>query len=62
VLDLLRAIARPVGELVEDQGLSQPAASQHLRILCDAGQVAVRSDLQRRLYRVRPEPLRAVNA
>jgi DNA-binding transcriptional ArsR family regulator len=35
--------------------------SKHLRVLRDAGFVEVRSDAQRRLYRVRAEPLRAVD-
>jgi DNA-binding transcriptional ArsR family regulator len=42
---------------VEALALSQPAVSKHLRVLRDAGLVAVRADAQRRLYRVRPEPL-----
>lgn len=37
--------------------MSQPAVSKHLRVLLDAGLVDVRPDGQRRLYRVRPEPL-----
>jgi DNA-binding transcriptional ArsR family regulator len=35
--------------------------SKHLRVLRDAGLVEVRVDAQRRLYRVRPEPLREVD-
>ncbi len=57
ILDLLRDGERPVGELVESLGLSQPAVSKHLRVLRDAGLVEVRADAQRRLYRIRPEPL-----
>jgi DNA-binding transcriptional ArsR family regulator len=57
LLDLLRGGEQPVGELVERVGLSQPLVSKHLRVLRDAGLVAVRPDGQRRLYRVRPEPL-----
>ena len=41
--------------------LSQPAVSKHLRVLREAGLVEVRSAAQRRLYRVRAEPLRAVD-
>lgn len=41
--------------------LSQPAVSKHLRVLREAGLVEVRSDAQRRVYRVRPEPLRIVD-
>ena len=61
ILDLLRGDERPVGYLVEQLALSQPAVSKHLRVLRDAGLVEVRSDAQRRLYRVRTEPLRAID-
>ncbi len=61
ILDLLRVGERPVGDLVDALALSQPAVSKHLRVLRDAGLVDVRSDAQRRLYRVRAEPLRAVD-
>jgi DNA-binding transcriptional ArsR family regulator len=62
ILDLLRATERPVGELVDELSLSQPAVSKHLRILREAGMVEARIDAQRRLYRVRPEPLREIDA
>jgi DNA-binding transcriptional ArsR family regulator len=61
ILDLLRAAERPVGELVEGLQLSQPAVSKHLRVLREAGLVDVRADAQRRLYRVRLEPLRELD-
>ena len=61
ILDLLREDERPVGELVDALGLSQPAVSKHLRVLRDAGLVEVRVDAQRRVYRLRPEPLREVD-
>lgn len=57
ILDLLRDGERPVGQLVERLELSQPAVSKHLRVLKEAGLVAARVDAQRRLYRIRPEPL-----
>ncbi len=57
ILDLLRARERPVGDLVNVTGMSQPAVSKHLRVLRQAGLVEFRIDAQRRLYRVRPEPL-----
>jgi DNA-binding transcriptional ArsR family regulator len=60
ILDLLLT-ERPVGELVEGTGLSQPTVSKHLRVLREAGLVEVRPVAQRRLYRVRPEPLRALD-
>ena len=61
ILDLLVEGERPVGDLVERLAVSQPAVSKHLRVLREAGLVGVRTDAQRRLYRVLPEPLRAVD-
>jgi DNA-binding transcriptional ArsR family regulator len=57
IVELLREGERAVGELVDRLGVSQPAVSKHLRVLKDAGLVDVRADAQRRLYRIRPEPL-----
>ena len=57
ILDALREGEQPVGALVTRLALSQPAVSKHLRVLRDAGLVEVRPDAQRRLYRLRPEPL-----
>jgi DNA-binding transcriptional ArsR family regulator len=57
MLSLLRDGELPVGELVTRLRMSQPAVSKHLRVLRDAGLVEVRADAQRRLYRIRPEPL-----
>src|SRR5919109_838291 len=62
ILDLLRDGERPVGDLVGHLGLSQPAVSKHLRVLKDAGLVEARVDAQRRLYRIRPEPLADLDA
>jgi DNA-binding transcriptional ArsR family regulator len=61
ILDLLRDSERPVSELVSQLQVSQPAVSKHLRVLREAGLVQVRGDAQRRLYSVRPEPLRAID-
>jgi DNA-binding transcriptional ArsR family regulator len=61
ILDLLRVQERPVGELVTALRVSQPAVSKHLRVLRDAGRVDVRVDAQRRVYRVRTEPLEALD-
>lgn len=61
ILDLLLTAERPVGDLVQALAVSQPAVSKHLRVLREAGLVEVRTDAQRRLYRVRAEPLRAVD-
>jgi len=61
ILDLLLQREQPVGALVDALGVSQPAVSKHLKVLRTAGLVTVRSDAQRRLYRVRAEPLRAID-
>jgi DNA-binding transcriptional ArsR family regulator len=61
ILDLLCTAERPVGELVEQLDLSQPAVSKHLRVLREAGLVEARVDAQHRVYRVRPEPMRALD-
>jgi DNA-binding transcriptional ArsR family regulator len=58
IVELLRERERPVGDLVGKLRISQPAVSKHLRILREAGLVEMRSDAQRRLYRLRGAPLR----
>ena len=62
ILELLRDGERPVGELVAQLGVSQPAVSKHLRVLRTAGLVDARQEAQRRLYRIRPEPLAELDA
>ncbi|HEX3459425.1 MAG TPA: metalloregulator ArsR/SmtB family transcription factor [Acidimicrobiales bacterium] len=62
ILDLLRDGERSVGDLVGDMRVTQPTVSKHLRVLRDSGLVDVRVDAQRRLYRVRPEPLIELDA
>ena len=61
ILDLLRERELAVGDLVASLGISQPAVSKHLRVLRQAGLVEVRADAQRRLYRLRTEPLRQID-
>jgi len=61
ILDLLVTSERPVGDLVERLGISQPAVSKHLRIMREAGLVESRTDAQRRLYRITPAPLRELD-
>ncbi|MEV4755983.1 metalloregulator ArsR/SmtB family transcription factor [Micromonospora sp. NPDC049559] len=62
ILDLLLERPRPVGELTDRLGLSQPGTSKHLRVLREAGLVRVRPDAQRRWYELRPEPLAELDA
>ena len=61
ILDLLLERPRPVGELVEQLGLSQPGTSKHLRVLREAGLVQVRQDAQRRWYELCPGPLTEID-
>lgn len=61
ILDAVRGGERSVTELVDAVGMHQPGVSRHLRVLRDAGLVEVRRDGQRRLYRLRAEPLRELD-
>ncbi len=47
----------PFGDLADQFEMSRPAVSQHLKVLREAGLVAVRKDAQRRIYRLNPEGL-----
>ena len=62
ILDLLLDQPRRVGELVSLLGLSQPGVSKHLRVLRQAGLVAVRPEGQHRVYELRTEPLAEIDA
>jgi DNA-binding transcriptional ArsR family regulator len=62
ILEMLRRGERPVGDLVDALDLSQPAVSRHLRVMREAGLVESRADAQRRLYRLKPEPLMELDA
>jgi DNA-binding transcriptional ArsR family regulator len=62
ILDLVRDRERSVGELVAELSATQPSVSKHLRVLREAGLVEARVDEQRRLYRLRPGPLRELDA
>jgi DNA-binding transcriptional ArsR family regulator len=57
ILGLLADSERSVGEIEQQLHLPQPTVSKHLRVLREAGFVSARVDAQRRLYRLRPEPL-----
>jgi DNA-binding transcriptional ArsR family regulator len=62
ILSLLVSAEQSVGELERQLGMTQPTVSKHLRVLRDAGFVEATVDAQRRLYRLRPEPLQEVEA
>jgi DNA-binding transcriptional ArsR family regulator len=57
ILSLLLSSESSVGEIERELRLSQPSVSKHLRVLREAGFVESRIEAQRRLYRLRPEPL-----
>ena len=62
ILSLLVSSEQSVGEIERQLGMAQPTVSKHLRVLRDAGFVEATVDAQRRLYRLKPEPLQEVDA
>lgn len=62
ILTLLVSSEQSVGEIERQLRMPQPTVSKHLRVLRDAGFVEATVDAQRRLYRLRPEPLREIDA
>jgi DNA-binding transcriptional ArsR family regulator len=62
ILTLLLSSEQSVGEIERQLRMSQPTVSKHLRVLRDAGFVEATVDAQRRLYRLRPEPLQEIDA
>ena len=62
ILSLLVSSEQSVGEIERQLRMSQPSVSKHLRVLRDAGFVESTVDAQRRLYRLRPEPFRELDA
>ena len=62
ILNLLVISEQSVGEIERQLGMPQPTVSKHLRVLREAGFVEATVDAQRRLYRLKPEPLREIDA
>jgi DNA-binding transcriptional ArsR family regulator len=62
ILSLLVSSQQSVGEIERRLHMPQPAVSKHLRVLREAGFVESTVDAQRRLYRLKPEPLQEVDA
>jgi DNA-binding transcriptional ArsR family regulator len=62
ILSLLTSSEQSVGEIERQLGMPQPTVSKHLRVLREAGFVGCTVDAQRRLYRLKPEPLKEVDA
>ncbi|HEY6337228.1 MAG TPA: metalloregulator ArsR/SmtB family transcription factor [Candidatus Sulfotelmatobacter sp.] len=61
ILSLLASSQQSVGEIERQLHMTQPGVSKHLRVLREAGFVESTVDAQRRLYRLRPEPLQEVD-
>jgi DNA-binding transcriptional ArsR family regulator len=61
ILSLLVSSQRSVGDIERQLRMPQPAVSKHLRVLREAGFVESTVDAQRRLYRLKPEPLQEVD-
>ena len=62
ILGLLASSERSVGEIERRLRMPQPSVSKHLRVLREAGFVESRVDAQRRVYRIRSEPLKEIDA
>ncbi len=62
ILGLLVSSQQSVGEIERQLRMPQPTVSKHLRVLREAGFVESTVDAQRRLYRLKPEPFREVDA
>jgi DNA-binding transcriptional ArsR family regulator len=62
ILNLLVESQQSVGAIERQLRMPQPMVSKHLRVLRDAGFVEFTVDAQRRLYRLKPEPLREIDA
>ena len=62
ILDLLASSECCVGEIESQLRMPQTSVSKHLRVLREAGFVEARVEAQRRVYRLRPEPLQEVDA
>lgn len=61
ILSLLFSSQQSVGEIERQLRMPQPTVSKHLRVLREAGFVESTVDAQRRLYRLKPEPLQEVD-
>lgn len=62
ILDTLRRGEHSAGDIAARYPVSRPAVSRHLRVLRAAGLVNERRESRLRLYSLRPDPLRAVDA
>lgn len=61
IVELLREGPLTVGEITERLELGQPQVSKHLRVLSESGLVEVQPIANRRIYKLRAQPLRELN-
>ena len=62
IVELLRDGPLSVGEIAEKLGLKQPQVSKHLRVLSEAGLVEVQPIANKRIYKLRPQPLKEMDS
>ncbi|MEH7453074.1 metalloregulator ArsR/SmtB family transcription factor [Gottfriedia acidiceleris] len=62
IVELLRDGPLSVGEIAESLGLKQPQVSKHLRVLSEAGLVEVQPIANKRIYKLRPQPLKEMDS
>lgn len=62
IVEALRGGERQVNDIVARAGVHQSGVSRHLRILHQSGFVSMRPNGQRRLYSLKPEPFREIDA
>lgn len=61
IVELLRKGPLTVGEIADHLHIRQPQASKHLRVLYEAGMVEFDAEANRRIYKLRPEPFKALD-
>lgn len=61
IVELLRDGPKQVGEIAHQLDINQPQVSKHLRVLSDAGLVEVEPVANRRIYKLRSEPLKELD-
>ena len=62
IVEALRSGERAVNDIVDSVDIDQSGVSRHLRILSEAGFVRVRPEGPKRLYSLRAEPFRELDA
>ncbi|MGG4341361.1 ArsR/SmtB family transcription factor [Paenibacillus lautus] len=61
IVELLRDGPLTVNQVADRLKIRQPQTSKHLKILHEAGMVEVQAEANRRIYRLRPEPLQEMD-